>query len=81
MSAATNLVPGVTRGFIEIYVHDLASDTTEVASIASDGTSANSSSSDPAFSADGRFVAFAAPPAPSCRTTTTACRTSSSTTG
>jgi len=61
MSAATNLVPGVTRGFIEIYVHDLASDATEIASIASDGTGANSSSSDPAFSGDGRFVAFTSP--------------------
>ena len=57
-STATNLVPGVTSGFIEAYVHDRASETTDVISIASDGTAADASSKEVAFSADGRFVAF-----------------------
>ncbi len=58
-SVATNLVPGVTRGLAEVYVHDLAARVTEVASVASDGAPADSSSSEIAFSADGRFIAFA----------------------
>lgn len=57
-SAATNLVPGVRGGLVELYVRDLRDGITTVAGVASDGTPADSSSGEPAFSADGRFVAF-----------------------
>jgi Tol biopolymer transport system component len=54
MSLASNLGPGTG-----VFVRDRQTGTTEVVSVASDGTQANSSYSfDPALSADGRFVAF-----------------------
>jgi Tol biopolymer transport system component len=59
-SAATNLVPGDTNGFADIFVRDLQNSTTERVSVASDGTQANAGSgiSTSAISSDGRYVAF-----------------------
>lgn len=58
--AETNsqLVKGDNNGWTDIFVRDLSAKTTELASIASDGSVGNGSSEYPAISADGRFVAF-----------------------
>ena len=58
-SVATNLVPGDTNGFGDVFVHDRMTGTTERVSVALDGTQGNARSLSPALSADGRFVAFA----------------------
>ena len=52
-SSATNLVAGDTNSGSDIFVYDRDSDTTELLNAGS-----NSTSTDPAISADGRFVAF-----------------------
>ncbi len=57
-SAASNLVSGDTNGFDDIFVHDRQTGTTERVSVATGGAEADGASSDPAISADGRFVAF-----------------------
>jgi hypothetical protein len=57
-SYATNLVNGDTNGARDIFVHDRQAGTTERISVSSTGEQANSYSSKPAISADGRFVAF-----------------------
>jgi hypothetical protein len=57
-SFATNLVPGDTNGAFDIFVHDRQTGTTTRASVASDGTQANSDSRPSSISGDGRFVAF-----------------------
>lgn len=65
-SNATNLVEGDTNGIWDVFVHDLATGTTERVSVASDGTQGtfyrNRFSilpwSVPTLSADGRYVAF-----------------------
>jgi len=57
-SEASNLVGGDTNHYSDAFVHDRATGATERASVASDSTQGNSSSVDPAISADGRFVAF-----------------------
>ena len=58
-SVPTNLVPGDTNGFGDVFVHDRMTGTTERVSVALDGTQGNARSLSPAISADGRFVAFA----------------------
>jgi len=63
-SSATNLVTGDTNGAPDVFVRDRQTRTTERVSVATDGTQGSSPnwssvSSDPAISADGRFVAFA----------------------
>ena len=58
-SYASNLVPGDTNGFSDIFVHDLHTGKTERVSVASDGTQGDSASFFPTISGDGRFVAFA----------------------
>lgn len=60
VSSATNLIPDdVVDTEPNVYVRDLATGTTELASVGSDGTRANVGFFDiPAISADGRFVAF-----------------------
>jgi Tol biopolymer transport system component len=58
-SNSTDLVPGDTNGFEDIFLHDRQAGTTTRVNVASDGTQANSQSVQPAISADGRFVAFA----------------------
>jgi Tol biopolymer transport system component len=59
-SYATNLVAGDTNGFQDIFVHDTQTGATSLVSVDSSGVQANDhSSSTPAISAGGRYVAFA----------------------
>src|SRR5262249_1186944 len=58
---ATDLVPGDTNGFADVFVRDRQTGTTERISVASGGTQANNYSGPGdhlAISSDGRFVAF-----------------------
>jgi len=57
-SLASNLVPGDTNGFPDVFVRDRQSGTTERVSVASGGAQGNSASAGSSISADGRFVAF-----------------------
>lgn len=57
-SSATNLVPGDTTFFKDIFVHDLHSGATERVSVDSAGVQANGNSGYPSISSDGRFVTF-----------------------
>jgi len=58
-SSANNLVPGDTEEFSDdIFLHDRQTGETTRMSVAADGTEGNGSSSSPAISADGRYVAF-----------------------
>lgn len=57
-SYASNLVPSDTNGDDDVFVHDRQTGQTIRVSVASDGTEGNSFSSDPAISADGRYVTF-----------------------
>ena len=60
-SFASNLVAGDTNGANDVFVHDRVTGTTELVSVASDGTEAEGLYSDsyaPSISADGRHVAF-----------------------
>src|ERR1019366_1148770 len=58
-SAATDLVPGDANGIPDIFVRDLWSGTTQLASVNAKATNAYSSFSDvPAINPDGRYVAF-----------------------
>lgn len=58
VSAATNLVPGDTNGFPDMFVRDRVKGTTRRMSLGPGGTQANEGSLNPAISADGRFAAF-----------------------
>ena len=57
-SGATNLDPGDTDGIYDIFVRDLVNNTTTLVSTSSGGVKANSSSSEPSISDDGRYVSF-----------------------
>lgn len=57
-SAAIELVPGDTNGFIDVFVRDRATRTTVRASIGVHGLQGNGPSEHPSISADGRWVAF-----------------------
>ncbi|GGT29201.1 hypothetical protein GCM10010254_57300 [Streptomyces chromofuscus] len=57
-SGAGNLVPGDTNGQTDAFVHDRSTGTTEVVSVAADGTRANGLSSAPSLSDDGRYATF-----------------------
>jgi hypothetical protein len=59
-SSSTNLVANDTNGTWDVFVHDVASGTTDRASVDSSGNEGNSSSysGGPSLSADGRFVTF-----------------------
>ncbi len=57
-SAASNLVPDDTNNAVDIFVRDRQTGTTELVSIATDGTLANDDSLWPSISDDGRYVAF-----------------------
>ncbi len=59
MSNATNLVNSDKNDTWDVFVHDMKTGQTQRASVASDGTEANSQSEYPVISADGRYVAFA----------------------
>ena len=57
-SSASNLVPGDANGITDIFVHDRTTGTTTRVSLSSFGEEANSGSSNPVISSDGRYVAF-----------------------
>ena len=57
-STSTNLVPGDTNGYTDIFVHDLDSGQTSRVSVSSSGEQSNGHSSSPSISGDGRFVVF-----------------------
>jgi len=60
VSEATNLVPGDTNKFADIFVHDRVGRTTERVSVASGGAQAvGGGATQSSISADGRYVAFA----------------------
>jgi Tol biopolymer transport system component len=58
MSWASNLVPGDSNDSFDIFVRDRQLGTTELITMDSAGMAANSHSTEPALSADGRFVSF-----------------------
>jgi len=57
-SSATNLVASDTNARADVFVHNRTTGITERVSVDSAGTEADGSSSMPALSADGRYVAF-----------------------
>jgi Tol biopolymer transport system component len=57
-SAAGNLVPGDTNGVRDVFVHDLLTGSTVLASVDAAGLQGNGESVDASISPDGRFVAF-----------------------
>ncbi|MCP4166381.1 MAG: hypothetical protein GY759_10865, partial [Chloroflexi bacterium] len=57
-SWSTNIVAGDYNSFEDIFIHDLASNSTELVSVANGGTQTNQPSWGPSISADGRYVAF-----------------------
>jgi Tol biopolymer transport system component len=57
-SAATNLVPGDTNGFLDAFVHDLESSQTERVSVNSSGGQGNGDSIRPFLGGDGNRVVF-----------------------
>lgn len=58
ISTAATLVAGDTNGCADVFVSDRHTGATTRVSVATDGTEANRASSNPAISADGRYVAF-----------------------
>jgi HYR domain len=58
VSSASDLVPGDSNRFADVFVHDRDTGATSRVSVDSADVQANSSSTGPAISADGRFVAF-----------------------
>jgi Tol biopolymer transport system component len=57
-SVGSNLVPGDTNATGDIFVRDRRRGTTERINLSTSGAQANDTSSDPAISADGRYVTF-----------------------
>ncbi len=57
-SVASNLVAGDANGTLDIFVYDRQTGNTIRVSVAPQGRDPNGASSEPALSADGRFVAF-----------------------
>ena len=57
-SSASNLVPGDTNGFEDVFVHDRRSGRTERVSVSTTGKQGNNLSMSPSISANGRFVTF-----------------------
>ncbi|HVV70114.1 MAG TPA: hypothetical protein VHI52_01165, partial [Verrucomicrobiae bacterium] len=57
-SEADNLVPVDTNGCRDIFVKDLVSGKTALVSICTNGASGDATSSEPAISADGHYIAF-----------------------
>lgn len=58
-SDASNLIADDTNSTTDVFVRDLITNKTTLASVANDGQLGNSSSEDAGISADGRFVSFA----------------------
>jgi len=57
-STASNLTPGDSNRLGDIFIRDTQAETTTLVSATADGSSANGVSSNPAISADGRYVVF-----------------------
>lgn len=57
-SQATDLVPGITNGKTDIFVHNRSTGQTVRVSVSSSGAEADGFSERPSISGDGRFVAF-----------------------
>lgn len=57
-SDATNLVPGDTNGFYDVFVHDRQTDETTRVSLSSSGEQGTGDSAEPSISEDGRYLAF-----------------------
>jgi Tol biopolymer transport system component len=57
-SYASNLVPGDVNNMPDVFLRDRLNGTTELISVASDGTPGNQPSNGAVISADGRYVAF-----------------------
>ena len=57
-SSATNLVPGDTNGWEDIFVHDMQTGITTRASVTSNGEQADQASTYETISGDGRYIAF-----------------------
>jgi Tol biopolymer transport system component len=57
-SDSSNLVPGDTNGFLDVFVHDRVTGSTTRASVDSSGAEGNHNSFASSISADGRYVAF-----------------------
>ena len=57
-SVASNLVPGDTNGFQDIFVRDRQTGTTRRMSVGLGGIQGDNHSLSPSISADGRFIAF-----------------------
>jgi len=57
-SYASNLVPGDTNPDCDVFVRDTQQGITSLVSVSTAGTQGNGRTSDPAISADGRYVAF-----------------------
>ncbi|HEX6011675.1 MAG TPA: hypothetical protein VFY87_07705, partial [Geminicoccaceae bacterium] len=57
-SAATNLVPNDANGVFDAFIRDRQEGTTDLVSVADDGTRGNGSSTGPFVSDDGRIVSF-----------------------
>jgi Tol biopolymer transport system component len=57
-SGADNLVEGDTNGVADVFAYDRETHTTEIISLADDGSPANDASSQATISADGRWVVF-----------------------
>jgi Tol biopolymer transport system component len=57
-SDASDLLPGDTNGFSDIFVRDLQTGSNMLVSVAADGSWGNGASTDPVMTPDGRFVAF-----------------------
>jgi Tol biopolymer transport system component len=57
-AAASNLVPDDHNGALDVFVRDRLTSKTQRVNVGPQGVEANERSSDPAISADGRYVAF-----------------------
>ncbi len=57
-SGATNLVTGDVNGKTDVFVHDLQTGQTTLASVSSTGVQADGGGKSPAISGDGRYVVF-----------------------
>ena len=57
-SDATNLVPGDTNGFVDLFVRDRATGTTDRINVGSSGIQANAKSYLDSITPDGRYVTF-----------------------
>src|SRR4030066_104934 len=58
-SRASNLVCGDTNRYVDTFVHDRQTGSTQRVSVASDGRQGNKGSGSPSISTNGRYVAFA----------------------